>query len=213
MQKEKRLKKQSGKMLTKQLCINAVLIALFVVLDLYALKIGNNMKVTFSGLPIIIASIYYGPVQGLAVGLIGAFIGQLVQYGIGITTFLWIIPAGIRGLIVGLFAVCLKKYDILYEIKATTVFEIPKKNGEVRNVTWRNSIYPILTVVIIISSLIVTLSNTIIMYPASKIDGYYHETLITATLVWRFISSVITAVLYSIIVPLLLKPLNKAIGR
>jgi len=187
---------QKRKSITKQLCINAVLIALFFVLDMYSLKIGNNMKITFSGLPIIIAAIYYGPVSGLAVGLIGAFLGQLAQFGIGITTFLWILPAGIRGLTVGLFAVCLKKHDILYDVKA----------GKIK-------LYPVLTVVIIVSSLIVTLSNTIIMYPASKIDGYYHETLITATLAWRFINSVITAIIYSIIVPLLLKPLNKAIGR
>ncbi len=196
MQKEQNLKKQKRKMLTKQLCINAALMALFVVLDMYSIKIGNNMKITFSGLPIIIAAIYYGPVSGLAVGLIGAFIGQLIQFGIGITTFLWILPAGIRGLLVGLSVMCLKKHDILHEVKL----------GKIK-------VYPILTVVIIISSLIVTLSNTIIMYPASKIDGYYHETLITATLAWRFINSVITAIIYSIIVPLLLKPLNKAIGK
>ena len=46
----------------------------------------------------------YGPVGGLLVGLLGAFMGQLLTYGVTATTILWILPQAARGLLVGVYA-------------------------------------------------------------------------------------------------------------
>lgn len=219
MKKKKTTSLRRRDKLTKQLCVNAVMIALFFVLDFLAIRIGNNMKITFSGLPIIVSAIFYGPVAGMAVGFIGALLGQMATYGIGLTTIFWILPAAVRGLVVGLFAVCLKKKGIMYDVKFTNIFKAPKttKRGLYRwfydSVVWKAKIYPMLTMTVLVSSLIVTALNTIFLYPASKIDGYYHEGLITATLVWRIINSIITAFIYVIIIPKLLSGLNKALKK
>ncbi|MBQ9765694.1 MAG: folate family ECF transporter S component [Lachnospiraceae bacterium] len=219
MKKKKTTSLRRRDKLTKQLCVNAVIIALFFVLDFLAIRIGNNMKITFSGLPIIVSAIFYGPVAGMAVGFIGALLGQMATYGIGLTTIFWILPAAVRGLVVGLFAVCLKKKGIMYDVKFTNIFKAPKttKRGLYRwfydSVVWKAKIYPMLTMTVLVSSLIVTALNTIFLYPASKIDGYYHEGLITATLVWRIINSIITAFIYVIIIPKLLSGLNKALKK
>lgn len=210
---------QKRKNFTKQLCVNAVLIALFYVLDMFSLRIGNSMEITFDGLPIIIAAIFFGPVSGMAVGLVGAFLSQLVAYGLGPTTVLWIIPAGLRGIIVGGFAIALKKRNILHEVKLSDIFKAPKTGGSsfykwlYDTVIWKLKLYPILTAVIIFSSLVITTVNTAVMYADAKIYGYYTKEGVFGLLLWRIASSIITAIIYSIIVPLLLKPLNKAIKR
>ncbi len=180
---------QKRKNLTTQLCVNAVLIALFYVLDMFSIRIGNSMEITFDGLPVIIAGIFFGPVSGITVGMLGALLGQLAAYGLGPTTILWILPAGIRGLVTGGLAALFRKKNIRIEANH----------------------YPLLVSVIVASSLIVTAVMTAVMYADAKIYGYYTKEVVFGLLVWRIISSVITAVIYSVVVPLILKPLDKAI--
>ena len=62
------------------------------------------MKITVDSLPILVAALLLGPLDGLAVGLIGSFLNQMLTYGLTVTTVLWILPAGIRGLVVGYYA-------------------------------------------------------------------------------------------------------------
>lgn len=163
----------------QKLCINAMLAALVVVFDLISIKMGQ-IKITFGGLPIIIAAIFYGPLSGMAVGLIGSFLGQLFSYGLGITTALWILPAGVRGLLLGLLFIMFKK-----------------------------STKPqILTIEIILSSLVVSAINTAVIYLDSIIYAYPLEAFIANT-IFRFISSVITAIIYTALVYVLIKVLKK----
>ena len=88
---------------TRRLALDAMLSAMFVVLSLISISLPN-MKITLDALPVLVASLLFGPLDGLSVGLIGSFLNQLLTYGLSPTTLLWILPAGLRGLLVGLYA-------------------------------------------------------------------------------------------------------------
>lgn len=173
--------KEKTKTYLKTLCVQAVMVALFVVLDLISIKMGN-IKITFGGLPIILCSILYGPVSGMAVGLLGSFLGQLFSYGITATTILWILPAGIRGLSVGLLYRAFHRSEKIWVLGAE----------------------------ICATSLLVTVLNTLVNYIDSVVYGYSYV-LALGTSVFRLISSVITAVAYTLVTPLILKAVRKVI--
>lgn len=158
----------------------AIMMALYVVLSRFSINAGP-LKITLDGLPIILAAIMFGPIDGMIVGLVGAFIGQLLDgYGVTPTTILWILPAGVRGLIVGF---------ILRDKKAK------------ENIT-------LVMIAIIISSLAVTLINTFTMYIDSKLYGYYSYAYVFGSFITRIILSVVTAIVYSILTPIILMSLN-----
>jgi ECF transporter S component (folate family) len=132
------------KKIITRIAICAVLAALYFVLDLISIKAGP-FKLSVSGLPIIIVAVIYGPIDGMIVGFVGAFLGQLLSYGFTPTTILWVLPAVLRGLIVG---VCFRKQNV--------------KNHPIK-----------LMAVVLISSIIVTTTNTFVMYIDSVIYDYY----------------------------------------
>lgn len=157
-----------------RLCVNAVMVALFLVFDLISIKFGN-FKITFGGLPIILTAVMFGPLDGAVVGLLGSFLGQIFTYGIGITTPLWILPAGIRGLVMGLLFIAFKR----------------SKN------------FGILTLEIVISSLIVTLANTGVIYLDSIILDYPSGIVLIQTAL-RAVSGILSAIVYSVIIKALM---------
>ncbi len=164
---------------TLRLCTNAILAAFFVILELVSLDMGPMIKITFGGLPIILSAIMFGPIDGMAVGFIGSFIGQLLEYGLSPTTILWVLPAAIRGLLMGM------------------LFKLFKQS--------KNPF--ILGSEILISSLVVTILNTIITVLDGIIMGYPVEIALGVT-VFRFISSIITAILYTLLVSVVIKAIN-----
>ena len=158
----------------------AIMIALYVILTRFAVNAGP-IKITLSGIAIIIGAILYGPIKGMTIGLIGAFIEQLLSgYGITLTTVLWILPAGARGLIVG---------AILKD----------KKTKE--NITF-------VMLSIILSSIVVTLLNTFTMYVDSKIYNYYSYAYVFGSFLSRIILSIVTAIVYSILTPIIMLSFN-----
>ena len=110
MQKAKNLKSSNT---IKMICLAGVMAALYVCLDFLAVSVsapfGNSLKISISGLPVIIVAVFCGPWWGAATGFIGAFIGQLISYGIGPTTILWVIPAVARGILMGYLFRAFKK--------------------------------------------------------------------------------------------------------
>ena len=114
--------------------------------------------------------------------LLGAFFAQLLSYGLSVTTVLWILPAAFRGFFVGSFAKLLGE----------------KFKGKV------------MLFVIVASSLLVTALNTGVMAADALIYGYYSHAYVFGALIFRIISGVITAVLYTVVVPELLKYLRQA---
>ena len=171
------------KKLITRICVCAILSALYFVRDLISIKAGP-FKLSVSGLPIIIVSIIYGPIDGMIVGFTGAFLGQLLSYGFTPTTILWCLPALARGLFIGLFT---KKLN-------------PKDE-------------PIkLIVLIVISSLLVTTINTVVMYIDSVIYNYYSYAYIFGALTYRYIAGILTAIIYSVLTPIIYEPVSKILN-
>ena len=185
-QTSKSLKTGNFSSLTRKMCFCAVMAAMYVVLDILASYLsavfGGSIKISLSGLPVIIAAIFLNPLWGALTGFVGAFIGQLLSpYGLTATTLLWTMPAVIRGITIGLLFIAFKR-----------------------------SLNPIiLSIQTVISSLLVTAANTFVMYADSKIFGYYSYVYVFGGIVPRVIIGVITAIVFALIVPPIINLLNK----
>ncbi|MCR5374729.1 MAG: ECF transporter S component, partial [Lachnospiraceae bacterium] len=83
----------------RMLALCGMLAAVCVVLG-YLARITDfqSVKVSFEGLPVLIAALMYGPLAGMAVGGIGVAITQCSGYPITVTTPLWILPYLLSGL-------------------------------------------------------------------------------------------------------------------
>lgn len=90
-------------MKAKRMVTVAMLIAMYVVLSLFSINLGN-MKITLDSLPIIVGAALLGPLDGFLIGFFGSFLNQLLTFGLTPTTILWVIPAAVRGLLIGLYA-------------------------------------------------------------------------------------------------------------
>ena len=166
----------------KRMATNSMFVAMYVVLSMVSLDLWT-MKFTFDGLPIILGAMLFGPVDGMAIGLMGAFINQMIDYGFSVTTLLWILPAGIRGLLVGLYA---KKYS----------FELNHKQ---------------VVFITVLSALVVTTVNTAVMYIDSKIYGYYSIEYVFGLILVRYAAGVLTAIVFASIVPSLTQTIERTI--
>ncbi|MBR4462705.1 MAG: folate family ECF transporter S component [Erysipelotrichaceae bacterium] len=172
---------------TRRLTSLAMLIALYCVLSVMTPVKIANFKFTFEAFPILIAGLLSGPVDGLIVGGIGAFLYQLLfsGYGITATTPLWILPHAVSGLIVGCYA------------KAHS---------------YKMNIYQIILIASI-SALIVTSLNLLALYVDSKLYGYYSYALVFGNVLIKIVIGLILAVLYSCILPKLLAYLHRQLDR
>ncbi|MBO4414554.1 MAG: folate family ECF transporter S component [Lachnospiraceae bacterium] len=171
---------QKRKFTIQQLVIDAMLCAVCAVLGYLAIDL-MSVKVTFETIPILVAALLFGYIDAAAVGAVGTLIYQLIRYGFTSTTFLWMIPYIICGLIVGLYA--------------------QKKSFKL---TPRQ-----LSVIVIIGELAATLLNTVVIYIDSKIYGWYYPTLITGSLVIRLVICIVKAIAYSALLVPLLKAIRR----
>ncbi|MBR2583176.1 MAG: folate family ECF transporter S component [Oscillospiraceae bacterium] len=168
---------------TKRLAVDAMLAAMFVVLSLFSISLPG-MKITLDSLPILVAAALLGPLDGLIVGLIGSFLNQMITYGFTATTLLWILPAGLRGLLVGLYA---KRHNF--------------------DMTLRQTVF-----ITIVTALLVTALNTFFMYVDSWVYSYSYAAALP-TLVLRILAGIITAVLFSLLLPAILTALRRLFGE
>lgn len=170
---------------TKRLVTDAVLIAMYAVMATFLTLNLGGMNISVGALPIIVGAALFGPVDGLIIGLCGSFLNQIYAYGITPTTILWMIPAGVRGLMIGAFAKrC--KFDMT----------VPETG-----------------LITIASSLAVTVLNTAAMYLDSKIWGYYSAAYVFGKIIPRTISGIITAIIFGVIVSKILPPLRYIVGN
>ena len=169
-------------MKVKKLALISILIALYCVLAYLASLITTSyFKFTLEALPILIAGMLMGPIEGLTVGALGSFLIQIMTYGITPTTILWILPHALSGLVVGLLA---KHYN----------YEIDTKRA---------------TIISIISALLVTVFNTLALYVDSKAYGYYSKELVFLSIPLKIVLGVVTAFLFSLILKPLLNSLKR----
>lgn len=167
-------------MKTKRLVVDALCAAMYVVLSSYVSLNLAGIKITPDALPILLAAIMYGPVDGLLVGLLGAFLGQLTgPYGLSVTTPLWILPAAARGLMVGLAA------------RSRSFSLKPLRLGAL----------------LVITALIVTALNTGVMWVDCLVFRYSFATY-SPYILARIIAGIATAVVFTFLLPPLLKALG-----
>ena len=165
-----------------KLCISSIMAALFVVFDMLSIKISNNIKITFGGLPILIVAFLLGPLWGALTGFVGAFVGQLLSFGLSVTTLVWVLPAAVRGIVAGyLFILLAKKLKERYGIMIS----------------------------VISSSLLVTVLNTLAIYIDSKVFGYFSLEVVFGATAFRLISAVLTSVAYILLIIPIYKAVKK----
>lgn len=159
----------------------AMLSAVCAVLGYVALDLGN-IKITFESLPVLLAGFMFGPADGMLVGGIGTFIYQILRYGFSATTFLWILPYVICGLIVGTLG--------------------RTRNGDI------DSRRVMLTV--IIAEVLILIINTGVIYIDSIIYGYYSAAYVFGSLAIRIVICIIKSVVFGLVMPMLIKGLRSA---
>ena len=107
------MKKQRNAVYT--LCILALLTAMMVLLSLTLAIRTDHFKFSFGSLPVVLAAMLFGPLEGAAVAILGEFLVQLLTYGLVPTTAIWILPPAIRALVIGSAAVWFRRTGIPLE--------------------------------------------------------------------------------------------------
>ena len=157
----------------RRLTMNAVFIALHVVLDFASIYIGNEIKLSFASFPLLCASMIFGTADGIYVAGIGEFIYQLLMYGLGPTTLLWMLPPMLHALIAGL---CARRFG--------------REKMGVKQVS----------VTVLISGLIAALLTTLVIYIDAQVWGY-PSGLTAAMIGFRLLNTLIMCAIYTAIVP------------
>lgn len=189
-----------------RLALNAMLAALFFALSLFSVDLGF-IKFTVAPLAILVAGFLFGPADGAIVGLIGSFLEQFVKYGFSVTMPLWMLPAVVRGALIGLFALFIRRF-LWRRAKADERFTPAKPNAQ-------TPLFILLTVAAaILSAIVVTLCNTLPLYVDYKIFGWSDENpLLWGVLSARFVSGMLTSAVLGVITPLIVMPAAAALER
>lgn len=170
------------KITVKELCLFAVLSAMYVILAY--ISVGtNDFKIAFGSIAILIAALILGPVGGFAVGAMGEFIHQLLLYGIDPTTPLWLLPYAIAGLVAGIMTMAAK-----YNPSKTVLF-----------------------LTIAIHEILITVIVTPVNYVAATIQGWGNWAMIAAAIPLRVAIMAVRIVIYLVVVPPLYKTLKKVL--
>lgn len=168
----------------KKIVIVALFSALFYLLSVIGtIKVNNFIKLTFQNLPLFISGMLYGGLISSTVGTVGMFISQLFSpYGLTATTILWILPHTLGGFFSG----------VLYKI-------------------FKNKLNNRIFVIIYLSlvGFIITFMNTIAQVVDSKIQGYYNKPIILGSLLIRLLNVLLISILYSFIIPIIIKTIKK----
>ena len=175
------------------LTLSAIMAALYVGLDFLAVSIsaplGGSMKISISGLPVLIVAVFAGPIWGGACGFVGALVGQMISYGFTPMTLLWVLPAVVRGVSGGLLFKAFKSSTKPLPIIAMTC----------------------------ISSVLVTLFNTVAKLVDFAVYGAYYpgapESYVAV--LWevpqRLIAGIITAIILALKLPTIIDAIKKII--
>lgn len=174
----------------KRIVFDALFAAMFFALSLIAVEIAG-VKITLVSLATVVCAMMYGTVDAVIVGLLGAFLEQLIKYGITATTLLWIMPAGIRALIIGLGARSLGS-----KMTIDTVISDRKPY--------------VYFAVCILAGVATSLSNTLVYYVDAKLYGYYNYALIFGALGVRLFTGVLSSLVTAVMAIPILAALKKA---
>lgn len=163
----------------KRLVLDAVLVALYVVLGFVKIPIGNMLRINFASFAVVLCAVAFSPIDGFVVGFLGEFLSQILgPYGLTPTTLLWSLPLGVQGLLLGLAMVLLAR-------KGMTTDNMKQSKAFI----WY-------LVACVISGLAGSLLITLALYVDSKMFGYYNYYMVFGILLVRLGISVVMSVLF-----------------
>ena len=166
-----------GKMTTRRLTINAVLIAIYVVLRYFNIAFGESFRFTLASFPVILCALLFGPVDGLLVGLLGEFLSQILgPYGLTPTTLLWCVGETLRG---GTLGLC----SVLFLKKWLVSTQHPSKKQ-----------IAALLLCCVLTGVLAAFGQTLALYVDSTMFGYYSYAMVFGMMIWRVLVYVILAV-------------------
>ena len=172
----------TGKGWILRMTYDALLAALCAVLgSVAAIDIGIA-KLTFENVPVVIAGLMFGPVDGMLVGFVGIFLSQLLRYGIDASTMLWVAPYVLSGLVVGLGALLCR---------------------------FRPKFWQLLSI-LIADAVAVTGTNTFGLYIYYYYILQTPKQTMFAAIPIRLAVSVVKGILYAVLMPLLIRGLESA---
>lgn len=159
------------------MAVISVMGALYFVMSLLTIRAGN-IRISFASLVAVVMAYLCGPTMAAISVFIGEFLGQLLNYGIGVTTVLWIIPPVLRAVLVG---------NLYWLFRKRTI------NG------FNEIGFYHFLLVNSMSSIIVTIVNTGVMALDAIILGYYTKAYVFAAFFVRLGLGIVTAIVVSII--------------
>jgi ECF transporter S component (folate family) len=159
---------QKSHFTARRIAINAVLIALYVLLGFMKIPVGNILRVNLASFAVVVCAVSFSPIDGLVVGFLGEFLSQVLgPYGMTPTTALWALPEAVRGLLLGLMM-------LLFARKNLTATNLLRSKALI----WY-------LLCCIISGVIASLLNTFALYVDSKMFGYYSYHMVFGVLLVR----------------------------
>ena len=177
----------------KRLVLNAVLIAIYVVLGYLRIPIGNTFRISVAPFAVILCALAFGPLDGLVVGFLGEFLAQVLgPYGLTYTTLLWCVGETVRGALLGLCAVLFLKQ---------WMHSASKPDGKQT---------VIILVCCVVCGMISSLGNTMALYVDSKMLGYYSYAMVFGALLVRLLLSAVTSLLLGYLSLGIISTLRKA---
>lgn len=169
----------------RRLVLDAMLVALYVVFSTVFSFKTPWFEVSLVGLPILLAARLFGAKDALVIALLGSFMEQLMSpYGLSATTPLWMAPVVLMAAAAALGFFLIGRRDSL----------------------------PLMLGVIILSELLLTVFNTVVLYLDGFIWQYAVEALHVIALP-RIINSGVRMVISCALVPLLIPPISRLVGR
>ena len=152
----------------RRLAINAMLIAIYVLLGFAKIPIGNLLRINLASFSVVVCAVLFSPVDGLIVGFLGEFISQVIgPFGMTPTTLLWVAPEAVRGLLLGCAMVAFTKKQLT-----------PSALLKSRAIAWY-------LVACVVTGVIASLLNTFALYVDSKMFGYYNYYMVFGILLVR----------------------------
>lgn len=169
-----------------RLVIDSLLAAIYFLLTYFKLNL-SGLYITFAILPVIFVSCYFGIFDSLIIVALGEFLYQAVgEYGITVTTPLWILPPLFRAATISLLSHHFEKKDDHLENHVIIYF-----------------------VSLIIGSLLTSAANTGVIYLDAYLMGY-GVTYTIVTTILRFVSTMVTAIVLGAVMIPVLRTLRKA---
>ena len=171
-------------MKAKRIVTTAMLIAMYVVPESFFDQLGKYENNARQPSDYCWSSTTGCPLDGFLIGFFGSFLNQLLTFGLTPTTIIWVLPAAIRGLLIGLYA---KHCHFDMSFLQTQIITIS-------------------------TALIVTALNTGALYLDSKIYGYYSFAFVFGAVIPRIFTGILTAFVFGSILPYIVKPVKKFLG-